>query len=67
MDDIHAHLAFAPMARIVCVTKTATEDHNSECIICGDGAVGGDEECDEGEQNSEEPDAHCRTNCELAK
>eukprot|EP01052_Picozoa_sp_SAG31_P007535 SAG31_NODE_359_length_17032_cov_11.017894_19_plen_352_part_00 len=41
--------------------------HESECIVCGDGAVDGDEECDEGEQNSEEPDAQCRTNCELAK
>eukprot|EP01052_Picozoa_sp_SAG31_P013876 SAG31_NODE_846_length_11539_cov_70.858392_10_plen_379_part_00 len=41
--------------------------HNSECVVCGDGAVSGDEECDEGEQNSEEPDAQCRTNCELAK
>jgi cysteine-rich repeat protein len=33
-------------------------------VVCGDGIVAGDEECDEGELNSELPDA-CRPDCTL--
>ena len=34
------------------------------CFVCGDGIVGGREECDDGaDSNSDEPGAACRTNC----
>ena len=34
------------------------------CIVCGDGVVGGREECDDGAQsNSDEQGGACRTNC----
>ena len=41
----------------------------SECVTCGDGEVTAeDEDCDAGlEGNSDEPDAHCRTDCHLAR
>jgi len=32
-------------------------------VLCGDGVVAGDEECDEGVANSDDPDAACRTDC----
>lgn len=38
--------------------------HNSVCQLCGDGEISGSEECDDGDGvNSQEPNAHCRTNC----
>ena len=38
------------------------------CTVCGDGIVGGREECDDGvESNSDEPGAACRTNCMSAR
>eukprot|EP01052_Picozoa_sp_SAG31_P041927 SAG31_NODE_6497_length_1995_cov_1.741034_2_plen_319_part_00 len=39
--------------------------HDSVCTVCGDGVVGGNEQCDEGALNSDEsPNAACRINCE---
>ncbi len=34
---------------------------------CGDGIVTGDEQCDEGAANSDEPHATCRTDCRLRR
>ena len=40
----------------------------SVCVTCGDGEVSGGEDCDDGlEGNSDEPDAHCRPDCHLAR
>jgi hypothetical protein len=36
-------------------------------LFCGDGIVLGDEQCDEGWNNSDEPDAACRTDCTLRR
>jgi hypothetical protein len=35
--------------------------------VCGDGVAEGDEECDEGLDNSDEPDATCRSDCRLRR
>ena len=32
-------------------------------VVCGDGVLEGHEECDDGAQNSDAPDAACRTDC----
>jgi cysteine-rich repeat protein len=34
---------------------------------CGDGILQPGEQCDEGENNSDEPDAYCRTDCRLGR
>ncbi len=36
-------------------------------LFCGDGVPSGDEECDEGAGNSEDPGASCRTDCTLRR
>jgi len=36
-------------------------------VVCGDGVVAGDEECDAAEQNSDDPDAPCRSDCSLPR
>eukprot|EP01052_Picozoa_sp_SAG31_P025668 SAG31_NODE_2264_length_6057_cov_6.828634_2_plen_781_part_00 len=36
------------------------------CSVCGDGVQGYGEECDEGQANSDLPNALCRTNCKVA-
>jgi cysteine-rich repeat protein len=36
-------------------------------LFCGDGVVTGDEQCDEGLGNSDNPDASCRTDCTLRR
>eukprot|EP01052_Picozoa_sp_SAG31_P046275 SAG31_NODE_8782_length_1388_cov_1.468580_1_plen_281_part_10 len=62
-----AYLAFKNECLQIDPKTTVMAIHNSYCVVCGDGIVNGDEECDEEELNSEEPDANCRTNCELAR
>ena len=40
----------------------------SVCVTCGDGEVSAEEDCDDGlDGNSDEPDAHCRLDCHLAR
>ena len=41
--------------------------HYSTCEVCGDGDTTESEECDDAEQNSDAPNAHCRTDCRLGK
>ncbi|MFT6397478.1 MAG: cysteine-rich repeat protein [Bradymonadia bacterium] len=42
-----------------------TDDCRTDCTVhlCGDGFLADSEECDDGELNSEEPDATCRLDC----
>jgi hypothetical protein len=43
--------------------------HNADCSVCGDGKISyeGEEHCDDGAGNSDEPGASCRSNCQLAR
>jgi hypothetical protein len=37
--------------------------HTASCEVCGDGEMKGNEECDDGDGNSNSPGASCRENC----
>ena len=39
--------------------------HQAQCTVCGDGAMTGNEQCDNGSANSDSPSSRCRTNCRL--
>ena len=39
--------------------------YEAECSVCGDDAVAGNEQCDNGSANSDSPSSGCRTNCRL--
>eukprot|EP01052_Picozoa_sp_SAG31_P039421 SAG31_NODE_5466_length_2523_cov_1.370875_1_plen_483_part_10 len=37
------------------------------CTSCGDGEFSANEDCDDGERNSDAPNAHCRLDCHLGR
>jgi cysteine-rich repeat protein len=45
--------------------ESDTDECRDDCTlhVCGDGFLADAEECDDGELNSEDPDASCRTDC----
>lgn len=48
-------------------TDDASVEPDATTNTCGDGVMGGDEECDEGEDNSDTLADACRTDCTLAR
>lgn len=56
-----------PILHDAALPYRCTQQCKIASLSCGDGKVDPGEECDQGKENSDRPDASCRTTCKLSK
>jgi hypothetical protein len=67
VDGVASYSRFTDRCMDVDPMGMALALRNVVCTVCGNGEVADDEECDEGDANSNAPGASCRTNCLRAR